>query len=101
MKKYKVLFAETFLEDLTEITLYILEKSGRADTATRFYSDVLEIVEHRSFGADSYEPYSPYEDSPEYYRIYFGHYVIFYVLYDDIMDIRRILLSNMNAQEKL
>ena len=47
----------------------------------------------RSFGADSYEPYYPYDDSPEYRRLYYGNYNIFYVIDGDDMDIRRILWS--------
>ena len=31
MKTFRVRFAETFLWDMTDITLYILEKSGSAE----------------------------------------------------------------------
>ena len=93
MRKFEVAYADTFLEDLTAITMYVFEKSGSRDAATRFYNDILETIDNRSFGADCYEKYLPYDGSPEYYRIYFGHYTIFYVFRDGIMDVRRILLS--------
>ena len=49
--------------------------------------------EERTFGADSYEPYFPYEGSPEYRRLYYGNYTVFYVIDGDDMDVRRILWS--------
>ena len=66
MKRFNVRLAETFLWDMTDITLYILEQSESIDIARRFYGDVLAAIEERAFGADSYEPYFPYEGSPEY-----------------------------------
>ena len=101
MKQFSVSLADTFLWDMIDITLYILEKSGRKDIPRRFYNDVLSAIDDRSFGADSYEPYYPYPGSPEYRRLYFGHYTIFYVLVDDCMDVRRILWSGAEASKKL
>lgn len=101
MKKYKVSFEEIFLQDLTEICLYIIDKSGSVETARRFYTDVLASIEHRSFAADSYEPFYPYPGSPRYFRLYFGNYTIFYVVENGIMDVRRILWSGAKASTRL
>lgn len=101
MKTFNVRLAETFLWDMTDITLYILEQSESIEIPRRFYNDALAAVEARAFGADIYEPYSPYEGSPEYRRIYFGNYTIFYVLDGDDMDVRRILWSGTDDSDKL
>lgn len=101
MKQFSVSFADTFLWDMIDINLYILEKSGNPDVSRRFYNDVLSAIDKRSFGADSYESYHPYPGSPEYRRIYFGQYTIFYIIDDDCMDVRRILWSGVEASFRL
>ena len=101
MKTFNVRLAETFLWDMIDITLYILEKSANADIPRNFRENVLAAIEERSFGADSYEPYYPYNGSPEYRRIYYGKYTIFYVVDGDEMDVRRILWSGADDSEKL
>ena len=101
MKTYNVRLGETFLWDMIDITLYILEKSGSAEIPRRFYNEVLAAINERAFGADSYEPYHPYDESPEYRRIYFGNYTVFYVIDGDNMDVRRILWSGVEDSDKL
>ena len=101
MKRFNVRLAETFLWDMTDITLYILEQSESTEIPRRFYNDVLNEIEKRAFGADSYESYYPYEGSPEYRRIYFGNYTIFYVIDGNDMDVRRILWSGADDSDKL
>jgi len=101
MKKYNVRLAETFLCDMIDITLHILEASESAVIPRQFYNDVLDSIENRAFGADIYESYFPYEGSPEYKRLYFGNYTVFYVIDGEDMDVRRILWSGADDQEKL
>ncbi len=101
MRTFNVRLAETFLWDMTDITLYLLEQSESTEIPRRFYNDVLTSIENRAFGADSYEPYHPYEGSPEYRRIYFGNYTIFYVVSGDDMEVRRILWSGADESDKL
>lgn len=101
MKKYNVRLAETFLWDMTDITLFILEKSLDPDVSRRFYNDVLRYIEERSFGADSYEPYYPYEGSMEYRRLYFGNYTIFYVIDGNDMVVLRALWSGVDGADRL
>lgn len=99
MKTFNVRLAETFLWDMIDITLFILEKSVNTDIPRKFREDVLAAIEERSFGADSYESYYPYDGSPEYRRIYFGNYTIYYVIDGDYMDVRRILWSGADDSD--
>ena len=101
MRSFNVRLAETFLWDMTDITLFILEQSESTEIPRRFYYDVLAAIEERAFGADSYESFHPYEGSPEYRRIYFGNYTVFYVIDGDNMDVRRILWSGTDNTDKL
>ena len=93
MKKFKVRYGDMFFEDLEMIVRYILEQSGSVETARRFYVNALNCIEKRSFGADSYEVFHPYKNAPDYYRLYFGNYTIFYVIENNAMNVRRILWS--------
>ena len=91
MKTFNVRLAETFLWDM--------KKSVNTDIPRKFREDVLAAIEERSFGADSYESYYPYDGSPEYRRIYFGNYTIYYVIDGDYMDVRRILWSGADDSD--
>ena len=73
---------------MIDIAQYILEKSVSAEIPRRFYNAV-------------YESYYPYDGSPEYRRIYFGNYTVFYVIDGDDMDVRRILWSGADDLDKL
>lgn len=93
MKTFNVKYSGMFFDDLKAIVQYIFEQSGHTETARLFYENVLDSIEKRAFGADSFEKFQPYAGAPDYYRIYFGHYTIFYVLSEDEMEVRRILWS--------
>ena len=56
MKRFNVRYAETFLWDMIDITLYLLEKTESVAVSKTFYDKTLRFIEERSFGADSYEP---------------------------------------------
>ena len=101
MKKYKIKYSELFYEDLGLIVQHILDKTKSVKIARQFYENVLACVDERTFGADSYETFQPYEDAPDYYRIYFGNYTVFYIIADDTMDVRRMLWSGMNMPQRL
>lgn len=96
MKQYNVKYSETFYEDLQNITLHIIEKTGSIDLAREFYIRTIRAIEKRSFSADSFEKYIPYDNADTYYRIYFGKYIIFYVLKGNDMDVRRMLWSGID-----
>lgn len=101
MRKCNIIFSQDFLDDISEITRYIATASGSSATARKFYSDVLLAIEKRSFSAASYEIFHPYEGSPEYYRLYFWKYIIFYIVKDQVMDVRRMLWSGSDIPGRI
>lgn len=101
MKRYNIKYSETFFEDLQSIIIHIIEVTGNPEIARSFYELTLNVITKRSFSADCYEQYQPFEGSEMYYRIYFGNYVIFYILKDCTMDVRRMLWSGMNTVKHL
>jgi hypothetical protein len=46
---------------MIDITLYLLEKTESVAVSKTFYDRTLQFIEERSFGADSYESFFPYE----------------------------------------
>ena len=91
MKKYKVIYSSMFYDDLTEIVLHIFEISQSKAIATRFYTNAIKAIEKRSNTADCFEKFVPYEGAPDYYRIYFNKYIVFYTLETEYMNVRRML----------
>ena len=68
-----------------------------------FEEDLNEIVDYfslqRTSCAEAFEPYrSAKERKYPYYRIYVRNYVIFYVVIDDVMEVRRILYNRRDLQ---
>ena len=94
-KKYDVRFLPLFEEDLYEIVTYIT-------AANKLIDDVENAIIKRSSCAESFEPYhSVKERKYPYYRIYVGNYVVYYVVIDDVMEVRRILYNKRNVKDKL
>ena len=70
--------------------------------ANKLIDDVENAIIKRSSCAESFEPYhSVKERKYPYYRIYVGNYVVYYVVIDDVMEVRRILYNKRNVKDKL
>ena len=101
-KKYDVRFLPLFEEDLYEIVTYITERLKNPVAANKLIDDVENAIIIRSSYAESFEPYhSVKERKYPYYRIYVGNYVVYYVVIDDVMEVRRILYNKRNVKDKL
>ena len=61
----------------------------------------MRVVPQKRVGRGCTGDNFPYEGSPEYRRLYYGNYTIFYVIDGDDMDIRRILWSGADDIDKL
>lgn len=101
MKNFRVRYSDDFYDDLASIVTHIVSLSGSRTTARKFYENALKTVERRSYGADSYEKFHPYDGSPEYYRIYFGKYIIFYTITDDWMEVKRMFWSGSDIPKRI
>ena len=86
-KKYKVIYLPLFYKDLESIVDYIAYN----------LSNISAAIETRAISPTSYEKYySNKKRKNTYYRIYVKNYVIFYVVHNDIMEVRRILYNKRN-----
>lgn len=97
MSKYKVIFSPLFYEDLSEIIDYIKNKLNNKEAAEKLVNEIDKEIEKRKKFPKAYEVYETIRNRKEtYYRIYIKNYIIFYVVKDKVIEIRRILYSKIN-----
>ena len=99
MKTFKVKYTEDFLVDLKNITRHIKTQTCSQHIARHFAEGVIDAIEKRSFAAASYE--KMIVNGIEYFRIYYGKYIVFYSVSGDIMTIKRILWSGADITGKM
>lgn len=96
-KKYKLQILPLFEEDLNEIIDYIAFKLKNQKAAMDLVDTVEMAIDHRLSNPESFESFqSVKEREHPYYRIRVKNFTIFYVVFDDIMEVRRILYSRRN-----
>lgn len=102
MKDYKVRFLPLFEEDLNAIVDYISLQLENPKAAYSLVDEVRVTIQKRLPFAENYEPFpSRVERSFAYYRIYVNHYIIFYIVDGDIMEVRRILYGKRDWEKHL
>jgi len=102
MKKYKLHFLPLFEEDLNRIVDYISLQLENPTAAYSLVDDIYEAIMKRLPFAESFEVYPSKKERPlAYYKIYVKNYIVFYVVDDDIMEIRRILYGRRDWKKHL
>ncbi len=100
--KYTLRFLPRFESDLNEIVDYISVQLQNPTAAEKFVDDVEQSVYDRLPNAESFEPYrSAVRHQDPYYYIKVGNYLIFYVVIDDVMEVRRIIYGRRNMSTQL
>lgn len=93
-KKYSLRILPIFEEDLNEIVDYISINLKNPVAAHRFVDEVEKAIMNRLSFPVSYEPYKSQTPHPHpYYRINVKNFSVFYVVIDDVMEVRRIVYS--------
>ncbi|MEQ0487926.1 type II toxin-antitoxin system RelE/ParE family toxin [Anaerococcus murdochii] len=93
-KTYKLRFLPLFAEDLLEITTYISSNLQNPEAANILVNEIEDAIDKRLENPFIFAPYNSRKPRINpYYRIYVKNYTIFYVVIDDIMEVRRILYS--------
>lgn len=96
-KRYKLRFLPQFAEDLNEIVDYICLELQNPAAAEHLVDLIQKAIKERTTCATAFEPYhSIRERQHPYYRIYVKNYTVFYVVIDDVMEVRRILYQKRN-----
>ena len=101
-KQYKLRILPLFEHDLNEIADYIVYRLKNPDTADRLIDAVEKAIYDRLPLAESFEPYSGITEREfPYYWIKVNNFVIFYVVIDSYMEVRRILYMKRNMKKLL
>ena len=96
-KHYKLRVLPLFEDDLDEIVDYIAGRLRNPIAAEPLIDAVEKAIHERLPFAEAFEPYhSSREREHPYYRIAVNNFTVFYVVIDDVMEVRRILYSRRN-----
>ena len=100
--KYTLRYSPLFYKDLEKIILYIKNELNNIEAANNLLDEIENSLLSRIALPTAYEPYiSSKERENVYYRIYVKNYIIFYVVIDDVMEVRRILYSKRDFKKHL
>ncbi len=93
-KNYIIRYSKLFYNDLEKIINHISHDSHNKEAAKNLLQEIEESILKRSVAPESFERYNFIKQRKNtYYRIYVRNYTIFYIVNDNIMEIRRILYS--------
>ena len=101
-KRYQLKFLPLFEHDLNEITDYIVYRLRNPDAAAHLIDAVEKAINDRLPAAESFEPYRGIEESEHpYYWIEVNSFLVFYVVKDSVMEVRRIFYRKRNMNKLL
>lgn len=99
-KKYEIRYLPTFISQLNNILYYITYELKNKIAADNFYNEVVKQIEIRSNVPESYEVFKTIKSEKiKYYKINVKNYTIFYVVKNNVMEIRRIYYSQRNFDD--
>ena len=89
---YMLRYLPIFEKDLKEVTFYISNVLNNPVATEKLINNIESAILERSKSSLSFEPYiSSRKREYPYYRIYVNNYVIYYVVIDNVMEVRRLL----------
>lgn len=101
-KSYRLRYLPIFEQDLISAVNYIADVLKNETAAMRLIDDVEAAVKERLNNPLAFEPYrsAKKRDYP-YYRIYVRNYVVYYVVIDDVMEVRRLMYGARDIDRHL
>ena len=92
--KYKLSYLPLFEKDMAETKKYITEVLKNPAAALRIIVETEKQIHKRLENPLGFEPYYSSKDRRHlYYRIYVGNFTVFYVVIDNVMEVRRFIYS--------
>jgi len=97
--KYKLRYRSTYDKDVAEVMHYIKNNLRNPAAARQLFEEMNKAIASRLSAPLSFEPYySKKERKRPYYKIRVKNYVIFYVVIDDYMELRRFVYNRRNIE---
>lgn len=98
--KFSIRYTPKFLEDLNEIVDYITYKLHNPDSVMNLVKRIEDAILGRQNCPLAFEPFqSSRKHRYSYYRIYVDNFTIYYVVIDNIMEVRRIFYSGRDSNK--
>jgi plasmid stabilization system protein ParE len=99
-KRYKLRYLPLFERDLDEAADYIARVLKNPIAASRLVEDTEKAILRRLKNPHIFAPYHSLIDRKhQYYTIQVRNYTVFYVLIDDVMEVRRFVYGKRNLPE--
>ena len=81
---------------------YIANALNNPQAAKKLFTETEKAILKRLENPLAFEPYhSSKKRKDVYYRIYVGNYTVFYVVIDDVMEVRRFIYSKRDFDKLL
>ena len=101
-KQYQLRYLPIFADDLSEAVSYISKVLHNPQAAEKLIDDTERAILERLNAPCAYQPYPSAKQRPHpYYRINIRNYSVFYVVIDDVMEVRRFLYSRRDLDAML
>ena len=95
-------YTPSFDEDFTETVRYIAEVLQNPQAAEKLIDDTEKLIMERLKAPCAYQQFQSVRVRKHpYYRINVHHYAVFYVVIEDVMEIRRFLYSGRELEQIL
>ena len=99
---YKLRYLESFYSDLLQTAEYISGVLKNADASNRLVNRIENAILKRAENPLSFEAVQSVRDRQHpYYRIYVDNYIVFYVVIDDVMEVRRLVYKGRNIADQI
>lgn len=99
-KPYKIMYLPIFERDLNSIIEYIIYKLKNREAALSLLDKVEHAIIERAKNPLLFEKYNSIKERKyPYYRIYVGNFIIFYVVINDTMEVRRMIYGKRNIEK--
>ena len=101
-KKFTLRYLPLFKDDLEQTILYISDVLHNPKSAEKLLDDVEDAIMKRLQYPLSFEPYhSLWEHKHEYYKIPVGNFFVFYVIIDNVIEVRRFIYGKRDFESLL
>lgn len=98
--KYSLRYIPRFEEDINEIVDYIVFKLHNPNSAMKLIDKIENAILERVNCPLSFEPFqSNRKRKTPYYRIYVDNFTVYYVVIDDVMEVRRVLYKGRDMDK--
>ena len=96
-KKFTLRYLPLFERDLVAVRDYIALNLGNPTAALRLIEDTEKAILKRLGNPLGFEPYHSVRDRKHlYYRINIRNFSVFYVVIEDVMEVRRFVYGKRN-----